>query len=132
MSTLMVASFLVFLVLGPSYTGLVKEGRLYGTAGIPGFAELKRDILDSVSPQAEEGMDGDGAGGFPRTSRMAAAKALDVAESAVDDFAAGMARSGLAVSIAGLVGLVISALWPRIAAAMTLLRKKVPRRKPMP
>lgn len=128
MSTLMVTSFLVFLVLGPYYTGLIKEGGLYGAAGVPNFAELKQDILDSISPQAQDGIVRDGdTGGFPETSRMAAAKVLDIAESAVDDFAAGMARSSLAVAIMGLAGLILSVLYPRIAATTTLLRKKISR-----
>ena len=130
MSTLTVASLLIFLVLGPYYTALLKDGVLYGAAGIEDFAELKQDILDSISTQAGEDIGGDGdSGGFPKTSRMAAAKMLDIAESAVDDFAAGMARSSLAVATVGLIGLVLSALWPVLAARSTLVWKKVSRRK---
>ena len=54
---------------------------------------------------------------------------LDMAESAIDDFAAGIARSSMSLAVVGLVGLVLSALWPVIASTTILARNKVLRRK---
>ena len=54
---------------------------------------------------------------------------LDMVESAIDDFAAGIARSSLTLAVVGLVGLLLSALWPVIASTTILARNKVLRRE---
>ena len=68
---------------------------------------LRFEALDEVSRDPSA---------YPQTVRLITDKLFDIAASATDDFAVGVAASARNLAILGLLVMMAAILWPRIAA----------------
>ena len=107
-SFLVVSSAIIFLVFGPGYDTFAKSGPIYDVAGQSSLEHLREKALLEIS-QANDIE-------FPRTARLAASRAFDIAESMADRFAADMALSSLGLAAIGAIAMVAALFWQAIAA----------------
>ena len=101
-SFLLVFAGIIFLMFGPGYDTFAKSGPLFDAMGAPDVYDLRQEVLVEIEKTG---------GDFAATSRLAAEKGFDIAESVVDGFASGMASSGRNLALVGLVALVGSIFW---------------------
>ena len=112
---LLVAAGLVFLLFGPGYHLFGKSGTVLRAAQIESLEEVRARTLAEIDRDAAD---------FPRTARLAALKAFDLAESMADAFVSRVASTARNLAIAALVVMVAAVHRPDVRP---LLRKLWPR-----
>ena len=102
-SFLLVFAGVIFVVAGPVYISLASTG----------FAEARERTLAEIDAQADDQ--------FLNTSRLAAEKGLDVAESVAGEFVSGIRGASLNLAIIALVAIAAAIFWQALIDAIVRL-----------